>query len=94
MCGLEGYGSLEADIGTQSLAIATLGTAPPLGPWPRTLACLSTEPCLLPTVSIASSREPWVSLLMLSSMLLLAIFSYSSNTVEGCLLLRDVQISV
>lgn len=43
---------------------------------------LSMELHLLPTVSIASSSDPWVSLLMLSSMLLLAIFSYSSNTVE------------
>lgn len=91
MCGLEREASLEADI---VACYCHPGHCRPLGPWLRTLACLSTEPRLLPTVSIASSREPWVSLLMLSSMLLLAIFSYSSNTVERCLLLRDMQISV
>lgn len=79
-------------MGTQVLAIAFWATASPRAlQW----ACLSlnTEFHLLPTVSMAFSSDLWVSLLMLSSMLLLAIFSYSSNTVERGLLSGDTQIS-
>lgn len=71
----------------------TLWHCPTLSPGPVDTREPQAELCLLPTVSMASSSEPWVSLLMLSSMLLLAIFSYSSNTAEGGILLGDTHTS-